>query len=55
VFSVGNLDKRTTELWTERGFSADDANIIIKQQLICLLEMPIGVVVGGILSAYLSR
>ena len=55
VFSVGSLDKRKTELWTGRGFSADDANIIVKQQLACLFEVPIGFVVGCILSAYLSR
>ena len=55
IFSVGSIDKRKRELWTERGFSEDEANMIIKQQLACLFEMPIGFVAGAILSAFLSR
>jgi hypothetical protein len=54
VFSVGSFEKNKKELWIERGAGESDADMIVKQQLACLLEMPIGFVVGGILSAFLS-
>lgn len=55
VFSVGSFDNSKRELWTERGLSEDDADMIVKQQLTCLLEMPIGFIVGAVLSVLLSR
>jgi hypothetical protein len=55
VFSVSSFDKRKKELWTERGLSEDDADMIGRQQLSCLFEMPIGFVVGAILSMLLVR
>ena len=55
VFSLGSFDPKQKELWIARGFNEDEARIILKQQRACLFEMPIGFVVGCILSAFLSR
>lgn len=55
VFSLGSFDQRRKELWTQRGFSEDEAKMILKRQSVCLFEMPIGFVVGCILSVFLSR
>jgi uncharacterized membrane protein YfcA len=55
AFSLGSFDGKQKELWMGRGFSEDEAKTILKQQNICLFEMPIGFVIGAIASAFLSR
>jgi hypothetical protein len=55
VFSVGSIDPRKVTLWTDRGFSETDAQIIVRQQLMCLLELPIGFLIGCALSLAFVR
>ena len=54
VLSVGSFDKSKKELWIGRGLGDDDADMIVKQQLACLFEMPVGFIVGAIFAAFLS-
>lgn len=55
VFSIASFDRDRKELWTRHGFSEAKAEMILKQQLMCLFELPIGFVVGGVVSAFLAR
>jgi hypothetical protein len=42
VLSVGNFGQRQVDMWKRRGgYNDDEAKIIIKYQLLCLIEMPI--------------
>jgi hypothetical protein len=41
--------------WTGIGFSENEARIIIRQQKICLLELPIVFVIGCVLSTLFVR
>jgi hypothetical protein len=42
-------------VWTALGFSEAEARIIIRQQQICLLEIPIAAVVGCVVGTLLMR
>jgi hypothetical protein len=53
IFSIGSISPRKVTLWTNRGYTEAEARIIVRRQLICLLEFPIGFIVGIALLAVL--
>ena len=55
VFSLGSFKTGQQDLWTEQGLTEDDAKVILRQQLFCLFELPIGFFVGCVLSVFLVR
>jgi hypothetical protein len=55
VFSLGSFRTKQSELWTQQGFTDDEARMILRQQLFCLFELPVGFVVGCVLSILLVR
>jgi len=50
VFSIGSINPGKASLWTQQGYSQAEAQIIVRQQLLCLLELPIGFLLACILS-----
>ena len=57
IMAIGNgrASPARVALWTGMGFSEVDARIIIQRQVMCLLEAPVGFVVGFVLLAVWYR
>ena len=56
VASLGQFGARQIAFWKRReGYDENEARIIIKYQLLCFLEIPIGVVTIFVLANYFQR
>jgi hypothetical protein len=56
VASLGQFGTRQIEFWKRReGYDEHEARIIIKYQLLCFVEIPVGVVTVFILANYFQR
>ena len=56
VASLGQFGARQIAFWKRReGYDENEARIIIKHQLLCLVEIPVGVVTVFILANFFQK
>jgi hypothetical protein len=55
IFSIGSVRPGKASLWTQQGYSQTEAQIIVRQQLLYLLEFPIAFLVACVLSTLSVR
>jgi hypothetical protein len=55
VMSVGNFGEKQRAMWQRKaGYGREEADVIIKYQLLCLLEILIGFFLSTILATFLG-
>ena len=55
VMSIGNFGEKQRAMWQRRaGYGREESDVIIKYQLLCLLEIPIGFFLSAILVTFLG-
>ena len=55
VMTIGNFGDKQRGMWQRRcGYGRGESDVIMKYQLLCLLEMPIGFVLSAILLTFLG-
>ena len=55
VMSVGNFGERQRAMWQRKaGYRRDEADVIMKHQLLCLIEIVVGFVLSPFLLIFLG-
>ncbi|MGJ4950074.1 hypothetical protein [Bradyrhizobium sp. HKCCYLS20291] len=55
VASIGNFGEKQKAMWQRRGgYGRAESEIIIRYQLLCLLEMPVGLLLSAVLVPFLG-
>jgi hypothetical protein len=55
IMSIGNFGEKQRAMWQRKaGYDREESDVIIRYQILCLLEMPIGFFLSAILVTFLG-